>query len=156
MYVCVSLCVCVYVCVCTHARVGLWRRRNWSFTTFKHYIGYSSHYIHTLIVYTEERNQRHISDTEKPEAAVVDRLHVSSFKRKIRARCPDLAPTYHSSFHCIYPLYSLSSDGMGPKMTIPCIGAIFRAGRRTRVVVVEFHVSLYPNSVSPFFPLYTR
>ena len=37
-------------------------------------------------------------------------LHVSPFKRKIRVRCPELAPTYHSSFHCIYPSYSSSSD----------------------------------------------
>ena len=28
--------------------------------------------------------------------------------------------------------------------------------KRTRVAVVEFHVSLYPNSVSPFFPQYAR
>ena len=30
---------------------------------------------------------------------------------------------------------------------------VLRAHKRTRVAVVEFHVSLYPISVSPFFPL---
>ena len=35
-------------------------------------------------------------------AAVVERLHVSPFKRKTRVRFPELAPTYHSSFYCIY------------------------------------------------------
>ena len=30
----------------------------------------------------------------------------------------------------------------------PCIGAILRARKRTRVTVVEFHVSLSPNSLS--------
>ena len=34
------------------------------------------------------------------------------------------------------------------------IGAVLRARKRTRVTVSEFHVSLYPISVSPFFPLY--
>ena len=55
-----------------------------------------------------------------------------------------LAPTYHSCFHCIYPSYSSSSDGWWRKMEIPCIGAVLRARKRTRVAVVEFHVSLYP------------
>ena len=40
------------------------------------------------------------------------------------------------------------------KMLDPCIGAVLRARKRTRSAVVEFHVSLYPNSVSPF--LYAR
>ena len=39
---------------------------NRSFTTFQHYIGYySSHYIHTFIVHTEERKERQNSDTER-------------------------------------------------------------------------------------------
>jgi len=33
--------------------------------TFHHYIGYSSHYIHTCIVHTEERKERQ-TDTERP------------------------------------------------------------------------------------------
>ena len=89
-------------------------------------------------------------------AAVVERLHVSPFKRKSRVRFPELAPTDHSCFNCIYPSYSSSSDGWGRKMAIPCIAAVLRAHTRTRVAAVEFHVSLYPNSVSPFFPLYAR
>ena len=60
------------------------------------------------------------------------------------------------SFHYIYPSYSSSSVGWGRKMATPCIGAVLQARKRTRVAVVEFHVSLYPISVSPFFPLYTR
>ena len=83
------------------------------------------------------------------------RLHDPPFKRKTRVRFPELTPTYHSSFHCIYPSYSSSSDGWGRKMAIPCIGAVLRARKRTSVAVVEFHVSLYPISVSPFFPLCT-
>ena len=42
------------------------RRRNWSFTTFQHYIGYSSNCIHTRIVHKgiiKDRQQR--SDTER-------------------------------------------------------------------------------------------
>ena len=41
------------------------RRRNYSFTTFQHYIGYSSHYIHTFIVHKGERKERQKLDTEK-------------------------------------------------------------------------------------------
>ena len=41
------------------------RRRNWSFTTFQHYIRFSSHYIHIVIVHTEERKERQNSDTER-------------------------------------------------------------------------------------------
>ena len=37
-----------------------------SFTTFRQYIGSSSHYIYTCIVYTEERKERENSDTERP------------------------------------------------------------------------------------------
>ena len=48
-------------------------------------------------------------------------------------------------------LVSALSDGWGRKMAIPCIGAVLRACKRTRVTVVEFHVSLYPISVSPSF-----
>ena len=77
-----------------------------------------------------------------------------AFKRKTRIRCPKLDSTYHSSFHCIYPSYSSSFDGWGCKMAIPCIGAVLRALKRTRVA--EFHVSLYPISVSSFFSLYAR
>ena len=29
-------------------------------------------------------------------------------------------------------------------MSVPCIGAVLRARKRTRVAVVEFHASLYP------------
>jgi len=38
------------------------RRRNWSCTTFQHYVDCSSHYIHTVIVYTgkERRNRNQI------------------------------------------------------------------------------------------------
>jgi len=60
---------------------------------------------------------------------------------------------HHSYFHDIYPSYSSSSDGWGRQMAIPCTGAVLRARKRTRVTVVEFHVSLFPISVSPFFPL---
>ena len=41
-------------------------------------------------------------------------------------------------------------------MAIPRIGAVLRERKRTSVAVVEVYVSLYPNSVSPFFPLYAR
>ena len=69
---------------------------------------------------------------------------------------PELAPTYHPSVHCIYPLYSSSSVGWGRKMAIPYIGALLRARKRTGVTVLVFHVSLYPISDSLFFPLCTR
>ena len=39
-------------------------RRNWTFTTFQHYIGYSSHHNHTCIVQTGERKKRQKSNTE--------------------------------------------------------------------------------------------
>ena len=39
--------------------------RNWSFTTFQHYIGYSSHYSHTVIVHTWYIEERQTSDTER-------------------------------------------------------------------------------------------
>ena len=45
--------------------------------------------------------------------AVVGRLHDSSFKWKIRVRFPELAPTYRSSFHYIYPSFSSPSIGWG-------------------------------------------
>jgi len=41
------------------------RRRNWSFTTFQHYIGYSSHYDHTCIVQTWERKERQNWDRKR-------------------------------------------------------------------------------------------
>ena len=88
-------------------------------------------------------------------AAVVERLHVLPLKWKTRIRFPELAPTYHSSFHCLYPSYLSSSDGWGCKMTIPCIRSVLRARKITRVAMVEFHVSLYPISVSHFLPLCT-
>ena len=44
----------------------LHRRRNWSVTTFQHYIGYSSHYIHIVIVYTGEIKETQKSDTGRP------------------------------------------------------------------------------------------
>ena len=55
-----------------------------------------------------------------------------------------------------YPSYFSSSIGWGRKMSVRCIGAVLPACKRTRVAVVEFQVFLYPNSVSPFFPLYAR
>ena len=66
----------------------------------------------------------------KQAAALVERLHVSPFKRKTRVRFPELAPTYHSSVHCIYPSYSLSSIGWGRKMAIPSLGAVLRARKK--------------------------
>ena len=53
-------------------------------------------------------------------------------------------------------IFLASSVGWGRKMSVRCIGAVLRAHTRTRVAVVEFQVSLYPISVSHFFPLYTR
>ena len=41
-------------------------------------------------------------------------------------------------------------------MSVPSIGVLLRARKRTRVAVVEFHVSLYPISVSSFLSLYAR
>ena len=42
-----------------------------SVTTFQHYIGFSSHYIHTFIVHTEERKERQNSDRETWNSAKV-------------------------------------------------------------------------------------
>ena len=53
-------------------------------------------------------------------------------------------------------IFLASSVGWGRKMLVMCIGAVLRARKRTRVAVVEFQVSLYPNSVSPLFPMYIR
>ena len=61
---------------------------------------------------------------------------------------------HHSSFHCIYPSYSSSSDRWGRNMLVPCIGALLQSRKRTRVAVVAFHVSLYPNSVYSSFLIY--
>ena len=36
------------------------RRRNWSVTTFQHYIGYSSHYIHTFRMYRVKKGETEI------------------------------------------------------------------------------------------------
>ena len=71
------------------------------FTTFQHYIDYSSHYIHT-------------------------RSRASPFNGKTRVQSPELAPTYNSSFHCIYQSYSSSSVEWGRQMSAPCIGALLR------------------------------
>ena len=49
-------------------------------------------------------------------------------------------------------IFLASSVGWEGKMSVPCVGAVFRARKRTTVAVVEFQVSLYPSSVSPFFP----
>ena len=38
-------------------------RRNWSFSTFQHYIGYSSHYIHTCILHRGKKGKTDIGNT---------------------------------------------------------------------------------------------
>ena len=58
-----------------------------------------------------------------------------------------------SHIYIVYQSYLSSSDGWGLKMASPFVGAVLRARTRTRVAVLEFHVSLYPTSVIPFFPL---
>ena len=47
-----------------YIKTSFQNRRRRSVTTFQHCIGYSSHYIHKLIVHIEERKERQKSDTE--------------------------------------------------------------------------------------------
>ena len=75
---------------------------------------------------------------------MVERLHVDlAFQAEDPGSIPGAGSHIsYSSFHCIYPSYPSSSVGWGRKMAIPVIGALLRARNRTRVAVVEFHVSL--------------
>ena len=41
-------------------------------------------------------------------------------------------------------------------MSVPCIGALLQARKRSRLAVMEFHVSMYPISISPSLPLNER
>ena len=55
----------VYIHVLVREVVGRRRRwRNWSFTTFQHYIGYSSHYIHTFSMYRRREGKTEIGYRE--------------------------------------------------------------------------------------------
>ena len=93
---------------------------------------------------------------------ILRRLFVLSFiPSYIQAGDPGLFPgadshiSYIFSLY-IYPSYSTTSVGRGHQMSVPCIGAVLRARKRTRVAVVEFQASLHPISVYPFVSLYTR
>ena len=47
-------------CLYSRSIIASGRRRNWSVTTVQHYIGYSSHYIHTFSMYRGKKGKTEI------------------------------------------------------------------------------------------------
>ena len=72
---------------------------------------------------------------------MVERLHVSPFKRKTLVRFPELAPTYHSSFHLIVYIHCIHdrpSDG-DEKKSVPCIS--FLSSMHDKYVIIITYIA---------------